>query len=407
MAIYEPDLNFAPVETVKLFMEHTSTCYLYDEAGIRDSAQQLEKLFQSIPDYCNFFPIRENCNPAILCLLSSCGTGVLACCEAELRLADACGFRGERILYQPIKNDPSTAHLARELGASWLITSKNLMPEFAPETVTLQYLPDRRSLGYVLPKMMARSKTGFPKAELSKQMQHLHACGTKRFVLSLPPVCYMKHSDVFAEKASLLLALADALWKETGIPIWNCQLGEGPDFIYKRNQKGLDLTDEVNKAMSKLEAVPEERRPVFHTAMSKQLLEPHGLLLSKVLEVRTFPSDTVLVLDSTICQYLRPALKKAYRHISVLGRYEISDRKYYHVGGYLPEEFDRFGTHVLPQVVPGDICVIYDVGCGGRSMPLLYGMQPLCPEYLLTCSGEIQQISRGHTSDEVMKFLTE
>lgn len=408
MAIYEPDLNFAPVEQVKDLMGRVSTCYLYEEVGIRESIQNVFRLFASFPGYCNYFPLRENCNPVILQILRESGMGVLVCCEAELLLARHCGFYGDKILYQPIQADADAAHLARELQTAWLLTSPNLLPDFAPDCVILRYLPEERILHLQLPKSMSRCKSGFYRAELSTMVRRLRERGTEKIGLSLPPDSYTMHPSVFGAKASVLLSLAEELREKTGILIWACQLGEGPSISYKPSIPGLSLKEEIGKALAYREALPEDRRPIFYTAMSKQLLEPYGLLLSRILEVRTFPSANILILDATACQYLRPALKQAYRHISVLGRNDTADRKYYHISGCLAEEFDRFGPpRVLPQVVPGDVLAIHDTGCGGRSMPMLYGMQPLCPEFLLTCDGALRQISRGRPSREVLEFLTE
>ena len=112
-------------------------------------------------------------------------------------------------------------------------------------------------------------------------------------------------------------------------------------------------------------------------------------------------------MDAGISQYNRPLLKQAYRHVSVLGRNEVENRKLYSLVGSLPDNFDRLVSkgRMLPKVEPGDYCVIHDVGCGGRSMPLLYGLRPVAPEFLYE-EGTIRQIAPKRTPQEVLDFLT-
>jgi diaminopimelate decarboxylase len=101
-------------------------------------------------------------------------------------------------------------------------------------------------------------------------------------------------------------------------------------------------------------------------------------------------------------------LKQAYRHVSVLGKNQVEGRKLYSLVGNLPDSFDRLVAkgRMLPKIEPGEYCVVHDVGCGGRSMPMLYGLRPVAAEFLYEQDGTIRQISKRRSEKEVLDFLT-
>ena len=86
----------------------------------------------------------------------------------------------------------------------------------------------------------------------------------------------------------------------------------------------------------------------------------------------------------------------------------MENRRRYSIVGVLPDGFDYLDVkgRMLPQVGPGDYCVVHDVGCGGRAMVLLYGFQPTAAEYLYTPDGSMLPIAPGRTEEEVLQFLT-
>lgn len=407
MAEYAPDAIFISDRKVKaLANAGTTPFYVYDASGLCSSIRQIQQQFQWCAGYQNFFPLRENGNPALLKILFEGGQGVLACNKAELMLAEQCGFRGERLLYEPLFRDREAALLAGKLDAVWLLNSPNLIPLQPISRALLRVHPQCVLNGWRRSDRAEQSKNGFLLSQLLEAIRLLHVRGVSSIGLSLQGSSGAFRPGILAARASALFQLLPEIQKKTGVSMDVCCLGDSLGPAYRINVNVPQLSDECVQLRQEYEALPKQMRPCLWTTLSKELMERHGILVTKVLEVRNL-SRTFLVVDASVCQYIRPALKQAYRHISILGKHQTENRKQYHIVGYLPEEFDRFGeARILPVAEAGDFCVIHDVGCGGRSMPLLYGMRPPCAEYLACPDGQLQQIGFARTEDQVLEFLT-
>ena len=407
MSEYLPDRIFAPDDAVRELAETGRTpFYLYDQAGMEAGIRDLHACFSDMPDYQNYFPIRENPNPRILNLLQAGGTGICACSAIELKLAQACGFSGSQLLYEPTQRDLAAETLAHGLGAVWLLNSEALLPQTPPGKVLLRYHPADRRLTPLQTSVIGKNKHGLSREPLIALARQLHCQGTK-VGLALQVSSYSTQPGFWAHRSSVLLELAGELRRTADIPVWACHIGEGPGLGYRPQAQSCDWNAETNAVRDAFTALPEGERPVLLTGVYRRLLEPHGILVTKILEKRT-SLRTFLVVDAGACQYLRSSLLQAYRHISVLGRREMENRRRYSIVGVLPDGFDYLDVkgRMLPQVGPGDYCVVHDVGCGGRAMVLLYGFQPMAAEYLYTPDGSMLPIAPGRTEEEVLQFLT-
>lgn len=408
MAEYPADQIFAPAETIKCIASNNNTpFYLYDRQGIQNSVNKLHCLFSWSEHFQNYFPIRENNNPHLLRLLHDLGTGVCANSKSELQLAMRCGFHGDTLLYEPLVKDQETEKLAHDCGAGWFCNSASLLPDILPKKLILRYNPCDLNFPPQIKQAVLRSKCGFNREDLFETAQLLVGKGLDEIGLAMQISNYSLHKGFWAKKTSILLTVAEQLTQQTGLSVRYCHIGEGPGLPYHPSIKAPDYKEEADEVRKVLEKLPETARPILYTAVTGRLLEENGILITKVLEIRQI-LKTYLVLDSGVCQYIRPILKQAYRHLSVLGNSQMEKRKTYYVVGTMPVSFDRFSLkgRILPVVKPGDYCVVHDTGCGARCMPMLYGSSCIPGEYLYCEDGSIQQIAPHRTEEEVLDFLT-
>lgn len=408
MSNYPADQIFAPADLVREIADAGHTpFYLYHAEGIRRSIESLHGLFSWNPGYQNYFPLRDNLNPHLLRILLGSNTGVCVTGKDELAYACRCGFFGDALLYEPSVYDTEAETLAKENHAIWLINSEAVMPHDLPEKIILRYHPCDLPMPPKLKQSVIRRKNGFNRQQVLHLAARLHEQGVKQIGLALSISAYSIQPGFWKRKAAILTKLASEIHQQTGIRIWCLHIGEGTGLPYHPRVTVPDLEEEaVLLQTALLEEYKQDRFPVIMTGVSSQIMEQHGLLITKVLEQR-YIYKTFLVMDAGISQYNRPLLKQAYRHVSVLGRNEVENRKLYSLVGSLPDNFDRLVSkgRMLPKVEPGDYCVIHDVGCGGRSMPLLYGLRPVAPEFLYE-EGTIRQIAPKRTPQEVLDFLT-
>ena len=94
--------------------------HLYDEAGLRQNARDLNKAFSWCPDFKEYFAVKALPNPTILRILKEEGCGVDCSSETELMLARACGFQGEEIMFSANAMPYHEFTLAREMEARCL-----------------------------------------------------------------------------------------------------------------------------------------------------------------------------------------------------------------------------------------------------------------------------------------------
>lgn len=408
MATYAPDKIFAPAKTIKELARKVPTpFYIYDRQGIEDALAQISQWFIWADAHQNYFPLRENTNREILCLLGQTGSGVGVCNVMELKLAQECGFSGQQLLYIPTGKDTEAEALARELCATWLVNCPALLPEELPENLILRYLPSDLRMTPMQTRNVGRSKNGFTRQQLLETLTALSVSDGIHIGLALEVNAYNVSVGAWRRKAEILDELSREIEEKTSVRIKSWYLGEGPGLPYRPQAVVPDPAEEARAVEALYAQLPADRRPTIFTGISKRLLEPHGLFITKVLHLHS-AYRTFLVVDGSMCQYVRPVLKQAYRHISILGRDQIEGRKLYTVVGELPDEMDRFDQkgRMLPVAKPGDYCVIHDVGCGGRSMPLLYGFHSIPAEYLYQPDGSFTQIAPHRTAEQVREFLT-
>lgn len=408
MSNYAADQIFAPVDAVKEIADAGHTpFYLYHAEGIKQSVRGLYGMFAWNPGYRNYFPLRDNLNPCLLQILLSVNAGACVTGKAELEYACRCGFSGDTLIYEPSVYDAEAEALANEKHALWMFNSEATIPHELPDEIILRYHPCDLPMPSKLKQSVVRSKNGFNRQQILDLVIRLQEKGAKRIGLALNISSYSIQTGFWKRKADILAKLASEIYQKTGSRIWCLHVGEGTGLPYHPRVTAPDLEEEAALLRNALqEKYDSEYIPVIMTGVSSQIMEQHGLLVTKVLEQR-YIYKSFLVLDAGISQYNRPLLKQAYRHVSVLGRSEIENRKLYSLVGSLPDNLDRPVSkgRMLPKVEPGDYCVIHDVGCGGRSMPLLYGLRPVAPEFLYE-DGTIRQIAPKRTPEEVLDFLT-
>ena len=121
--------------------------HLYDEAGMRRNARQLNRAFAWAPSFREYFAVKATPTPAILKILKEEGCGADCSSLTELMLAEKCGFRGHEIMFTSNNTLAEEFQLAHRLGAILNlddITHVDFLEQSIgciPETVFCRYNP--------------------------------------------------------------------------------------------------------------------------------------------------------------------------------------------------------------------------------------------------------------------------
>lgn len=132
------------------------------------------------------------------------------------------------------------------------------------------------------------------------------------------------------------------------------------------------------------------------------LVGPAGILLTRVLYLKTTSRRRFVIVDAGMNDLLRPALYAA-RHRIVPARPRGGGRRPVDVVGPVCETADTLAKGVsLPPLLPGDLLAVLDTGAYGSSMGSQYNSRPRPPE-LLVERGRVRAARRRETLEDLVR----
>ena len=103
---------------------------------------------------------------------------------------------------------------------------------------------------------------------------------------------------------------------------------------------------------------------------------------------------------------MRPAMYRAYHHITVCGKEHLPHDRMVDVVGSLCENNDKFAIdRMLPAIENGDLIVIHDTGAHGHAMGYNYNGRLRSAEILHTADGGFRMIRRAETVQDYFATL--
>ena len=169
--------------------EHPTPFYLYDEKGIADNADAVNKAFSWNPGYREYFAVKATPNPYIMKLLKEHGCGFDCSSMAELKLAAAVGARGEEIMFSSNDTPAEEYAEAAQLGAiinlddfTHIEFLDGILGGKFPETMCLRFNPGGVfELSNGIMDNPGDSKYGLTKYQLMEGYRILRDKGVKHF----------------------------------------------------------------------------------------------------------------------------------------------------------------------------------------------------------------------------------
>jgi diaminopimelate decarboxylase len=379
--------------------------YLYDEKGIRQRAQELMAVFAWNGRFQNYFAVKATPTPAILNLLHSEGMGLDCSSMTELILAERIGVKGEQIMFTSNNTPAAEFQKARQLGAiinlddlshlSFLEAHAGL-----PDLICFRYNPGALKDGNAIIGQPQESKFGVTREQLFTGYRMARDKGISRFGLHTMVTSNELNPAYFVETAKLLFELVAELSQTLGIRFEFINLGGGLGIPYLPDQRPLNLTQLSEGIWHSYEQsiVANGLHPLRVCMENGRFLTgPHGTLITRVRHIKHTVKQFVGV-DATMADLMRPGLYGAYHHITVLGKENAPADSIYDITGSLCENNDKFAIdRTLPQIAPGDLLLIHDVGAHGHAMGFNYNGKLRPAELLLGENEDVVQIRRAET----------
>ena len=390
--------------------------HLYDEAGIRQRARDLNAAFAWNKGFKEYFAVKATPNPYIIKVLSEEGCGCDCASYSELLLAEAAGVTGSDVMFSSNVTPELDMQKAYDMGVYINLddaTHVELLEKVSggkmPETVCCRYNPGGSfSLGNTIMDMPRDAKYGMTEDQMAGAFLRLSKQGVKHFGIHAFLASNTVSNEYYPELAGQLFRLAVRLRNATGVHISfiNLSGGVGVDYRPEQPTNNIAMIGEGVRRQFENILVPAGMGDVaIFTELGRFMLAPYGHLVSTVLHKKHIYREYV-GLDACAADLMRPAMYGAYHHITVLGKENAILDHVYDVTGGLCENNDKFAIErSLPAISIGDILVIHDTGAHGHAMGYNYNGKLRSAELLLKEDGSIELIRRAETMEDYFATL--
>lgn len=414
----------------KIAQQYPTPFYLYDEKAILENVRRIKAAFSVFHGYKNHFAVKALPNPYMLKILKNEGFGADCAGYAELLLAEMAGMSGEDIMLTSNETPASEYAAAKKMGAVINLDDFSHI-EFLektvglPELISLRFNPGPLKEGNAIIGKPEEAKYGFEREQIIKGYSLLKEKGVKRFGLHTMVASNELSVPYHIETARMLFELAVEIKERTGVLLEFINLGGGMGIPYDLDQTAIDyqvLADGIQKAYNEI-IKPAGLDPMgIRTEWGRVVTGPYGWLVTRAVHKKEIYRKYIAV-DACMADMMRPALYKAYHHITIPGKENAPLSETYDVVGSLCENNDKFaiqrqlpkidvaaegvvaGNGIIAANAAGDFVVIHDAGAHGRAMGFNYNGKLRCGELLLRQDGSIKQIRRSETVDDYFATL--
>ncbi len=385
--------------------------HLYDEAGLRQNARDLNRAFAWCPDFKEYFAVKALPNPSILRILQEEGCGVDCSSETELMLAEACGFTGEDVMFSANAMPYREFDYARRLGAYVNlddITHISILEQHGgiPETICCRYNPGGDfKIGTAIMGNPGDAKYGFTLAQLREGLLSLKEKGAKRFGLHSFLSSNNTDEAYYPALAKILFQTGRDLAAETGLELAFINLSGGVGIPYLPDAKKTDILAVGEGVRKVYEEIFPNGGVAIKTELGRWMTGPIGWLVTHAIHRKDTYKHYIGV-DACCANLMRPAMYGAYHHITVCGKEHLPHNVKTDVVGSLCENNDKFAIdRLLPDIQNGDLLIIHDSGAHGHAMGYNYNGRLRSAEVLHTADGGFKLIRRAETAKDLFATL--
>ncbi len=360
-------------------------------------------------DHLVCFAMKSLSNQAVIKLLGNAGAGMDVVSGGEYLRAKAAGVPGERIVFSGVGKTADEMRLALEGGI------RQFNVESEPEMIVLDQVA--QSLGVVAPitvrvnpdvdaKTHAKIATGKSENKFGipiSRAREVYAMAAKMPGLKVIGIDVHIGSQLTElapfEAAYRKVAELTEVLRADGHEITRLDLGGGLGIPYSRSNEAPPLPTDYGQLI---------QRTVGHLGCEIEI-EPGrlisgnaGLMVSKVIYVKSGEDRDFLILDGAMNDLIRPAMYDAHHDIVPVVEPEAgAEPAKYDIVGPVCESGDTFAKgRVMPAVAAGDLVAFRSAGAYGAVMSSEYNSRPLIPEVLV--NGDQFAVIRARPTYEEM-----
>jgi diaminopimelate decarboxylase len=386
--------------------------HIYDEGGIVDGGRRLNELFAPVDGFREFYALKALPNLRILEILRrELGFGFDCSSITELQMARRVGSKAEDIIFS--SNNTSPAEYAEALDHGGCVLNLDDVsfvdkPSPMPELICFRYNPGTVGVGNTVIGKPQEAKFGLRRDQIALAYARARERGAARFGLHTMIVSNERKYRRIVRTVEMLLQLCSDISAEVGIRFEFVNMGGGIAIPYRPTDDAFDLAAFARSTVKLFAQFKREHGyvPRLYMECGRLITGPHGVLVTRVLNVMSKYRDYVGV-DACLSSLMRPAMyKTAYNHITAIsgGEEKRGVAGLVDVVGSLCENNDKFAEQIpLAAVSEGDYLVIHDTGAHGLAMGFQYNGRLRPKELLLRRDGSVELIRRAETVEDYLR----
>lgn len=380
---------FDGVDLAALATRVGTPCHVYSASAIRQRIHELQRALNGL-DAQICFAVKANPSRAILQMMAAAGIGADIVSSGELRRALEAGIDPARIVFSGVGKTAEEMRIA--LGAG--ISRFNV--ESFDELETLQHIAaERAQIANVAIRINpdvdaqthAKISTGRSENKFGVSVDEARQWFAQR--LRFPNLringlhvhigSQILNLEPFRQALERVAAFRREL-EADGYVIHSIDIGGGLGVCYREGQ------DRVPSAVDYVGTV----RDALHDYSGRIVLEPGrwlvaeaGILLSRVIRIKSGDERNFLILDAAMNDLARPSLYDAWHDIVAVSPNHLPHVEY-DIVGPVCETGDTFARgRSVPECTAGDLMMIRTTGAYAASMASTYNSRPVAAEVLV------------------------
>ncbi len=384
--------------------------HIYDEKGIKDTCSKLNKAFEPLEGFREFFAVKALPNPFVMKIMKQAGFGFDCSSEAEICLSRRIGSTGNDIMFTSNNTSASQFKTAMDHGGSILnlddISLISKLPA-VPELICFRYNPGPRRKSNKIIGNPVESKYGLSHDQIIDAYRKSIDMGIKRFGIHTMLTSNELNYEYMVETTHMLLDIARKVHKALNITFEFINIGGGIGIPYTPDAQQFNMGAMAAEIIELFRDFAARNRwiPRLFMESGRYITGPHGVLVTSVINHKNIYRKYVGV-DASMSALMRPGMYEAYHHIHIHGKDGSHGTQKVDVVGALCENIDKFAVQrELPVTEPGDILVIHDTGAHGHAMGFNYNGQLRPKELLFREDSGVELIRRAETMDDYFATL--
>ncbi len=360
--------TFGEVSLEALAAHFGTPLYVYDLARLRRDFSRFQNAFANLEFVA--YSLKANPNRWLLKTLADLGAGADAVSGGEVLQALSAGIPAQRIVFAGPAKTPQELDLAAR---------QQIFAIHVENEAEAQYLADHwpgtrvglRVNPAIDPGTHPKIATGLPESRFGLPLE-----AVPRLVKTYGSALQIRGLHVhIGSQIRNPRAYLDAL--DRILPL--LKLLPDPEYLDLGGGFGVDYEQDDDPWV---EEILQALRPRVEPLGVRILLEPgrsvvarSGILLARVLYLKTMGTRTYALLDAGMTDLVRPALYGVRHRVQVVAA-EDRPLRTYTLAGPVCENTDVFAEDLrLPELQPGDLVVFRDTGAYGFSMACNYNLR--------------------------------